>query len=301
MWTALSGNTVTNGPWRVPSGRPQNHVGSGARASWSDVPGSHASFGSSGASGTAASTETATTCAGGVGGGGRGAALGLLAAEPQAVADVKMKTTVWERTTSLLCTNRRLGAIRALRWPQMTARNLLLALLTTFALTTTALARPRPGGSISGRRFEANKTFGLGLELGAPTAINGKYFLSADRALDFGVGSIYSYSDRYGFDIYGDYLFHPVSLASNETFELPLYIGPGVRFLDFEDRGGPPPYDSAFAIGFRVPIGISFDFNTVPLDIFVQLVPTIDFFSGYTRHTVYPFIEGSIGIRYWFN
>ena len=184
----------------------------------------------------------------------------------------------------------------------MTARNLLLALLATFALVqpTTAEARPRPGGQIGGRRFEANKTFGLGIELGAPTAINGKYFLSGDRALDFGIGELFSYVDRYGFDIYGDYLFHPVSLASTEAFELPLYIGPGIRFLDFEDRSG-PVYDTAFAIGFRVPIGISFDFNNVPLDVFVQLVPTIDFFSGYARHTVYPFIEGSIGVRYWFN
>jgi hypothetical protein len=186
----------------------------------------------------------------------------------------------------------------------MTARNLLLALLASFALTlsaTDADARPRPDGTIGGRRFEANKTFGLGIELGAPTAINGKYFVSADRALDFGIGEIYSYTDRYGFDIYGDYLFHPVSLASNETFELPLYVGPGVRFLDFEDRSTRPPYDTAFAIGFRVPIGISFDFNTIPLDAFVQLVPTVDFFSGYARHSVYPFIEGSIGVRYWFN
>jgi hypothetical protein len=188
----------------------------------------------------------------------------------------------------------------------MTARKILLATsFTAFALATlsiatpsTAEARPRPGGQIAGRRFEANKTFGLGIELGAPTSINGKYFLTADRALDFGIGTIYNYRDRYGFHIYGDYLFHPVSLVSAEPFELPLYVGIGVRLWDFEDRD---VNDDAVAIGFRVPVGISFDFNTVPLDAFVQIVPVLDFFSGYARHSVYLDIDASFGVRYWFN
>src|SRR5262245_30014021 len=168
----------------------------------------------------------------------------------------------------------------------MTARNIMLATFGIALLATGAEARPRPGGQIGGRRFDANKTFGLGLELGAPTGIVGKYFLSSDRALDFGVGDIYNYFNRYGLHIYGDYLFHPVSLVSAADFELPLYVGIGARFWDFEDRGG-PVRDSAFALGFRVPVGIAFDFNNVPLDIFVQVVPVLDLFFNYDRHNVY--------------
>jgi hypothetical protein len=182
----------------------------------------------------------------------------------------------------------------------MTARKILLASFAIALFTSAAEARPRPGGSLGGRRFEANKTFGIGLELGAPTGLTGKYFLSADRALDFGFGTIYNYFDRYGFHIYGDYLFHPVSLLATDAFELPLYVGLGVRLWDFEDRRVEPD-DEAFAIGFRVPVGVAFDFNTVPIDIFVQLVPVLDFFSGYTRRSVYIDIEPSFGFRYWFN
>jgi hypothetical protein len=185
----------------------------------------------------------------------------------------------------------------------MTARRILLAMLLPFGIalfTTVAEARPRPGGRISGRRFEANKTFGLGLELGAPTGLNGKYFLSSDRALDFGIGSIYAYRSRYGFHVYGDYLFHPVSLAATEPFELPLYVGLGVRLWNFEDRDLEPD-DDAFAIGFRVPVGIAFDFNNVPLDVFIQLIPVLDFFSGYARHSVFIDLDASFGVRYWFN
>lgn len=182
----------------------------------------------------------------------------------------------------------------------MTARKILLATFGIIVFATAASeARPRPGG-LGGRSFDANKTFGLGLELGAPTGLNGKYFLSADRALDFGIGDLYTYFNRSGLHLYGDYLFHPVSLVSTEPFELPLYIGVGARFWDFGYRNVNNDV-TAFAIGVRVPIGVSFDFNNVPLDIFIQVVPTLDFFSGYAPHTVYIDFDASIGVRYWFN
>ncbi|HET7505849.1 MAG TPA: DUF3996 domain-containing protein [Kofleriaceae bacterium] len=186
----------------------------------------------------------------------------------------------------------------------MTGRNLLLALVATFglaALPTAAHARPRPEGHLGGRRFEANKTFGLGLELGAPTGVTGKYFLAADRAIDFGVGDIYNYFDRSGLHIYMDYLWHPVSLASSADFELPLYIGVGGRFWNFSRRFDNAPDDNAYAFGIRVPVGVSFDFNNIPIDVFVQLVPVLDFFANYAAHSIYLDLDASIGVRYWFN
>lgn len=58
----------------------------------------------------------------------------------------------------------------------MTVRQLLLASFAAALLCTAAEARPRPQGHIPGRAFEANKTFGLGLELGAPIGLTGKWF-----------------------------------------------------------------------------------------------------------------------------
>ena len=171
----------------------------------------------------------------------------------------------------------------------------------------------RDGGSSSrrhrssrgGHGFEANKTFGLGLELGEPTGLNGKYFVSKSGALDFGVGWIdqhYYYGD--GLHLYADYLWHPASLVSTEAFELPFYIGAGLRYWDFNycyqglcDYGGS-------AIGIRIPFGISFDFNNAPLDIFLQLVPVIDFLNGdyYNRYRDREHfgVDLSAGIRFWF-
>lgn len=176
----------------------------------------------------------------------------------------------------------------------------------------TADARPRPARSEARKRFESNKGFGLGLELGAPLAINGKYWLgdSSDRAIDFGVGYLNYYYDWRGFVGYADYLFHPISLASTPSFELPFYIGPGLQYWHWDDFNlycGPRPnvYCSGDALGVRVPIGIAFDFNNVPIDIFLQIVPTFDFFfneaAGYAPNTLEFIIGASIGIRYYFN
>ncbi len=175
------------------------------------------------------------------------------------------------------------------------------ALAAVALVATTADARPRPRG-FGGKRFEANKTFGLGLELGAPFGLTGKYFYTEDKALDFGIGDIYNYADYHGLYIYGDHLWHPMSLVSTEAFELPFYIGVGGAFFQWDDARF-RPVEAGDALAVRAPIGIAFDFNEVPLDVFVQIVPYLDLFfntpNGYDR-SLYFWFDGSVGIRYWF-
>ena len=162
-------------------------------------------------------------------------------------------------------------------------------------------ARPRPSGGIQGKRFEANKQFGLGLEFGSPTGLTGKYFLdNGSNALQFGLGGYYGYRDYYGFHLYFDYLWHPVSLVSASAFELPLFVGIGGRLWQFDHRRDRDPYDDVTGFGIRIPVGIAFDFNNIPIDIFLQLVPTFDFYRGY-RDSFGFWFDGSVGIRYFFN
>ncbi len=164
----------------------------------------------------------------------------------------------------------------------------------------------RRGGGGDRGGFVANKTFGLGLELGQPSGLTGKYFFADKVAFDFGVGWIYRhyyYDD--GLHLYGDVLFHPVSLASNPSFELPLYIGFGLRFWDFEYcYQNVCGYDGS-VVGLRIPFGIAFDFNNAPIDIFLQLVPTFDFVDDDYRDRyddrTHTGIDLSAGFRFWFN
>jgi hypothetical protein len=158
-----------------------------------------------------------------------------------------------------------------------------------------AEARPRPAGRKS--NFEANKTFGLGLILGQPTGLSGKYFLTADTAFDFAVGGC-CYAGRDGLSLHFTYLWHPVSLVSAEAFELPLYFGLGGHFFDFADDRG----DDGAGVGLRAPIGVAFDFNNVPLDVFVELALFMDvLYDRYDDDDLYIALNGAIGVRYYFN
>ncbi|HWU89658.1 MAG TPA: hypothetical protein VN253_20490 [Kofleriaceae bacterium] len=165
-----------------------------------------------------------------------------------------------------------------------------LLLVALFAGDADARRNRRMGG----RSYVSNGTFGAGLELGSPTGFNGKYFLTGDGALNFGVGADgYAYGNRDGLHLYLDYLWHPISLANPAEFQLPFYVGIGGRLWSF-DNG------NATAFGVRVPLGIAFDLNNAPLDIFIQLTPTLDFYRGYVDNTGF-WIDFSLGIRYWFN
>ena len=184
-------------------------------------------------------------------------------------------------------------------------RLLALSMIVGLAVSNTADARPRPKGFGSGsKKFEANKKFGLGLELGEPSGLTGKLFLSPSGALDFGVGYIYGhYYAGDGFHLYADYLWHPFVLTSAEPFELPFYIGVGGRFWDFDygcNKFGDNCAFGGSAFGVRVPIGIAFDFNNVPLDIFIQLVPTLDFYRNYRNESLHFGVDFSVGVRFWF-
>lgn len=186
-----------------------------------------------------------------------------------------------------------------------------LAIAVSIALvSSTADARPRPAGHHRSN-FEANKTFGLGLMLGAPTGLSGKYFVGRSTAIDFGLGTIYGYRDRRALHLHGDFLWHPLSLASTHALELPLYFGIGARFLEGErcytyDRAGRCTYyfNNYTALGIRGPIGLALDFNNVPIDVFFEVALVLDFLVDHDSrydNGVYLDVNGAIGIRYYFN
>ncbi|MBK9029977.1 MAG: hypothetical protein IPL61_01340 [Myxococcales bacterium] len=178
----------------------------------------------------------------------------------------------------------------------MIARPLGVALTTMLALgvaAESATARPRPRRA---KHFEANKGFGLGIMLGAPTGLSGKYYYASDKAFDFGVGAFRYYRQRDGLQIHVDHLWHPVSLVSNADFEMPLYLGVGFRLFDFNDDVN---HDGT-AIGLRAPIGVAFDLNRTPIDIFVELALVVDLFVGYDDRYGAD-LNGAVGFRFYFN
>ena len=170
---------------------------------------------------------------------------------------------------------------------------LFMAMAAAISLTAAAVgaAEARPRGD-----YTTDKDFGLGIMLGAPSGLSGKYYLDSGRtALAFGLGSSYDYnsSGYYGTHAHVDLLWHLALLAKNPSFSLPFYIGVGARLHehDYYDR-----YQDHTHLGVRIPFGIAFDLRKAPLDIFIELVPTFDFTD---RHDD-SYITGSVGLRYYF-
>lgn len=184
----------------------------------------------------------------------------------------------------------------------MTRNALLATAVLALLLAHPADAERRSFGG-GGSNYQSNGHFGIGLELGAPSGFNGKYFLTPSTALNFGLGWLYDsyYRDGDGFHLYLDHLWHPVQFVENPTFKLPLFVGVGGRFWHFEDCYHDACGDSYSALGVRVPVGVTFDFNKIPLDAFAQITFVADLFFGDYRDRFGPHFEGSIGARYWFD
>jgi len=166
-----------------------------------------------------------------------------------------------------------------------------LALAALIGIAAPARADDSARGADSARGTDKG-TLGVGIIVGEPTGVTFKLYLTDDRAIQGAVGSAFIGG---GLQLHGDYLFHPYILQTRDSFVLPLYIGPGVRLIDYNGGGN----SSAFAFGIRGVIGLLFDFKTVPLDAFFELAPVLEykFSSGAGFQTA---LNAGAGIRYYF-
>jgi hypothetical protein len=128
--------------------------------------------------------------------------------------------------------------------------------------------------------------FGLGIMLGEPTGLSGKYWLNDTLAVDGAAG--WSFYDNSEFYLHSDLLVHKFDLLPVQKGKLPFYVGAGA-FVRFRDEH----HDNE--AGIRVPVGLDYLFEGAPVDIFVEFAPGIDLTPA-TRAD----FSGGIGIRYWF-
>ncbi len=123
-----------------------------------------------------------------------------------------------------------------------------------------------PTASSPAERISRTKgVFGIGVVLGEPSGISGKYWLSENTAVDGAFG--YSFGDRYRFSM--DYLIHVDAFDSPDFL---LYYGIGGALSG--DRGYITKSRSGdFALGVRGVIGINYLFKRAPLDAFLEVAP----------------------------
>jgi hypothetical protein len=175
-------------------------------------------------------------------------------------------------------------------------RRVVIASILTLALwSALAVSAPRAARAEGG-------PFGLGLIIGSPTGISLKYYLGdSGQAIDGAVG--FSFLGADGVHVHADYLWHPFMLTQDAAFSLPMHVGVGVRLLD-HDRGRDG--DDDFHVGIRAPVGLTFDFTEVPLDVFVEIALILDFHGDHKVNVnddddnVDLDLNAGVGVRYYF-
>ncbi len=128
------------------------------------------------------------------------------------------------------------------------------------------------------------RTFGVGLQLGYPTALTVKYMLRPDQGLVAGIGGFSGLAyTAAALSLHADYLWHPLLLASTEVFGLTLYVGGGANVLVFADARQKTfiaslayyYYPTNLWVAARVPLGANLALSQLPFEIYLEVVPSI--------------------------
>lgn len=178
----------------------------------------------------------------------------------------------------------------------MTRLTHLVGVLLVFFVAPRAASATEVGGA---------RRFGLGFQLGDPTAIVGKAFVGSGNAIDFGLG-FWGYGgwcyDDFGkhrhrcgrtyraLSIHGDFLWQ--DNIARGTVNLDWHIGAGGR-LYFDNNGFG---NDDFALAARMPVGLDLMFQKPEfLEVFFEIAPEL---------FIVPFqdlaLDAAIGVRFYF-
>ncbi|MFW6288473.1 MAG: hypothetical protein ACOC2Q_01695 [Spirochaetota bacterium] len=120
----------------------------------------------------------------------------------------------------------------------------------------------------------------VGIILGEPTGLSGKQWIGEGASLDLAVA--WSFVPEGAFYLHVDYQQHFDDLDI-DVGSLLWFAGIGPRIYIGNDVG----------LGLRIPVGLVYDIDDVPLEVFLELAPGLNLFPS----TVFNF-GGGIGVRY---
>jgi len=137
------------------------------------------------------------------------------------------------------------------------------------------------GGPRSGY---AEGGIGVGPFVGEPTGIGAKLWFGPRAAFDLALA--WSTSGENAAQIHADYLLHAYGLLRVSRGSLPLHYGLGVRVkMVDEDR----------QVGIRAPVGLSYQLEKQPVEVFLEVAPILDVAPSTVLH-----LNGSVGARVYF-
>lgn len=166
------------------------------------------------------------------------------------------------------------------------------------------------GGAATAAATEVGngRNFGLGFQVGDPTALIGKVFVGGENAIDFGLGfgsygyercwdgarrRYYDCRGGYGrLSIHADYLWQQTLVR--RSAQLDWHIGVGGRMVIWDDDALGD--DDDIWLAARMPLGLDLSFDRPGfLEVFFEIAPAF---------YVFPFLEfdldAAIGVRFYF-
>jgi hypothetical protein len=133
---------------------------------------------------------------------------------------------------------------------------------------------------------------GLGIAVGDPTGLTAKFILSQSTAFDLFIGEDFNNGND-DLQIHFDWLYSPAILGRGPGFTVPLYFGLG-GVIEIDDNN----FNDDIDLGFRVPIGVAFLFQQVPLELFVELGLELIIIDNNNNDNVD--LDAVVGVRYYF-
>ncbi len=126
---------------------------------------------------------------------------------------------------------------------------------------------------------------GAGVMVGHPTGLSGKMWLSDQNAFHGAIA--WEFSPRTRFHLHFDYARYNYEAIQAQVGTLAFYYGIGGRLLT-----GSTASDR---LGVRFPLGLNYEFDDHPIEIFVEAVPLLDLSPG-----TYVRVNSGAGLRYYF-
>ena len=120
----------------------------------------------------------------------------------------------------------------------------------------------------------------VGIILGEPTGLSAKQWLGEGASLDLAVA--WSFIDTGSFYVHIDYQQHFDDLDIDEG-DLLWFVGGGAK-LSVGQR---------LNLGFRIPLGLVYQFTDAPLEVFIEAAPGMDLFPAVQFNG-----GGGVGIRF---
>ena len=137
--------------------------------------------------------------------------------------------------------------------------------------------------------FAQDRGVGVGLTVGEPTGLSLKGWLTERAAL--AGAAAWSFDSNTSFHLHCDYLIHEYGFLDVGSGRLPVYYGIGarVKFDDHRHRR------RRTRTGVRIPVGLNYHFERAPVDLFLEVAPTVDVApkTGFG-------LNGAIGTRLFF-